>query len=191
MLVEHTFVTTLPQAEAFGAASAFLQERGFVALPQGQFPVGPHGWTALEVRRGVANPARAKTVLELPQQVRLGWDRGRMEVAASVTPKARGSGKPFVPTGFATSGDWGGSKSQDPAIGQLLMTIARCLELLLAHRNGDQAAAEWEQFHAAAIDAGERQRRRSRKIAIIAVIASLLAIGLAVWAAWAMDTAPR
>jgi hypothetical protein len=182
VLVEHTFVTTLPPAETFGAAAMFLQQRGFVALPQEQFPVGPHAWNALEVRRGVANPARAKTVLDLPQHVRLGWDRGRVEVAASVTPKPRGSGKSFVPTGFATSGDWGGSKAQDPAIGQLLLTIARCLELLLAHRNGEQAAAEWDQYHAAASEAGERQRRRSRRIAIIAVIASLLAIGLAVWA---------
>jgi hypothetical protein len=182
VLVEHTFITTIPPAEAMGAASAFLQQRGFVPPPQTEFALGPQAWATLEVRRGVANPARAKTVLDLPQQVRLGWDRGRVEVAASVTPKPRGSGRPFVPTGVLTSGDWGTTKSQDAAVGQLLLTIARCLELLLAHRNADQAAAEWEHFHNMAREIGERQRRRSRRIAMIAVIGALLAIGLAVWA---------
>src|SRR6266550_777518 len=83
MLVEHAFITTLEASDALQLASRFLNARGFEAVAQNAFALGPGGWNVLEMTRGKRKAQRAKSVVDLPQQVRLEWDRGRVTVAAS------------------------------------------------------------------------------------------------------------
>lgn len=175
MLVEHTFITTLDAAEAMGTASAFLQARGFTVPPKTSFPVG--GWTTLEVRRGVTNAAKAKSTIEVPQQIHMQWDRGRVEVAASATPRPRGSGK--LVTGVVRAGDLGGTSKKDAAVGQMLLTYAHALDLLLAQRQPEQAAAAWDAFDAQLRELAQAQRRRGQRnmwivIGIFAVLIGAL-----------------
>src|SRR3712207_6576985 len=89
MVVEHVFVTTLEAPDALTRASEFLAAGGFVVQEQKAFPLG--GWNAVEVTRGKSNAARAKSVEELPQRVRVEWDRGRVTVAAYIQAFGRAS----------------------------------------------------------------------------------------------------
>src|SRR6188474_2921057 len=100
MIVEHVFITTMEAPDALRLASQFLSSRGFEAVHQEAFQLGaPDTWNVLEMRRGKKTPAKAKSHLELPQQVRLEYDRGRIALAASAQSlqEARGrklKGKP-------------------------------------------------------------------------------------------------
>src|SRR5438094_827837 len=73
--------------QALSAASSMLQSAGFSVNNNAAFQMG--GWSDLELRRGKTSETRAKDVTQCPQQVRIEWDRGRVNVAASVTPHAR------------------------------------------------------------------------------------------------------
>src|SRR3954452_20642571 len=90
MVIEHQFVTTMEGSDAMRAASEFLTARGFAVKGQNDFAVGG-GWTTLEVIRGKSNAARAKSIAELPQRLRLDYDRGRVTVAATLEYYQRGS----------------------------------------------------------------------------------------------------
>src|SRR3954453_1751804 len=90
MVVEHTFVTTMLAPEALTAASGLLASRGFVAIGDRAFALDG-GWNCLEMTRGKKNAARSKTILDLPQQVRIEFDRGRISMAASLTAWNRGT----------------------------------------------------------------------------------------------------
>ncbi len=162
MVVEHTFVTTLPPTEAMHAAAEFLSARGFTSASAPRaFAIGDAGagvWDQLEVRRGrdPLSAGRARHLLQLPQQVRLEWDRGRVTVAASIADRF-------------------GKKDRVA----LLTAIASGLDRLLAQRQPPEvAAADWGAIESRI----ERARRRSRLIAVIVVVAFalLLAILIAV-----------
>src|SRR4051794_16092301 len=86
MVVEHIFITTLEAPDALRLASQFLNARGYIASAQSAFAIGGGGgWNVLEMTRGKKSAAKAKSVIEFPQTIRIEWDRGRVTVAASST----------------------------------------------------------------------------------------------------------
>lgn len=151
MVIEHTFITTMDAPEAMRAATEMLRSRGFESAAGAAFPVGSVEWDSLEMRRGKSNPARAKNVAELPQGVRLHWDRGRVSVAISITASAEwGLG------GHATVASERPAKMRLHQ--ELLTAIAVSLEQRLAQRQEPATAmAEWERVEAMIRDAARRR----------------------------------
>ncbi len=175
MVVEHVFVTTLEAPDALRRASEFLTGGGFAVQGQNAFQLG--GWNTLELTRGKVNAARAKSIQDLPQRVRIEWDRGRVTVAAYI--QAYGRGTFNIGSGVELP-------AQSPKVrlhAQLLTAIAHGLELLLAYgRPPQEAYVAWQQV-AALIDEDARRRRRNGWI-VAAVLVLLFAglIGLAIFA---------
>ena len=168
MLVEHTFVTTMDAPDAMRQAAEFLGEFGFVAQADRAFQMG-QTWNALEVRRGSTRRRWRSPMRDWPQQVRVEWDRGRVGVAASMSPPPRGR--------LDTSA--GNVRRRDRlAVEQTLVTLARSIELLLVPGgSADQARAAWGPCEQQLIDQSARQRRRQRWILAFAIIFALLAVG--------------
>jgi len=81
MVVEDDFVTTL---DADAALS--LAHDGFAPPPA---PQSPSPLSFIHVRRGRRRPGRYTRLRELPQEVRLEYDRGRVNIAASIEPRGR------------------------------------------------------------------------------------------------------
>jgi hypothetical protein len=155
MVVEHTFITTLEAADAIGAAGNLLRSRRFTALPQSASPVPPP-WNVLEMRRGRDVPDRAKSILELPQFVRIEWDRGRVVVAASITSNVT-MGRQRVP-GAMTSVR---IDARQPDQENLLVALVGALEMLLAHRRpADESLTALAEIENHVHDKARRARRR-------------------------------
>ena len=169
MVIEHQFVTTMDAPEAMRTASEFLTSRGFAVKGQNAFAVGG-GWTTLEVSRGRKNAARAKSVAELPQRVRLDFDRGRMTVAAAIEYFRHGA---FGTSAREPAPD--SKKVRDHAA--LLTAIVQGLELLLANRlPPEQASSEWATVEQRIIQEGRRRRRRNFLAAVIIIVVGVAAI---------------
>ena len=175
MVIEHVFVTTLDAPDALRLASEFLTANGFVVQGQGAFQLG--GWTSIEVTRGRANAARAKSIEELPQRVKVEWDRGRVTVAAYI--QAFGGRQSFT-IGAETELPPHSPKARLHA--QLMGAIAQGLEMLLAHRRTpDEAMGPWRAV-AAEIAADAARRRRSTRIGLtILVVFLALLVALAIY----------
>jgi hypothetical protein len=77
MIVEHTFITTRPAQDALNAAETLLASLHFA-------PSGDQSALAREWRRGGTTARRARGLSDLPQRIRLEFDRGRVSVAGSV-----------------------------------------------------------------------------------------------------------
>ncbi len=157
-------------------ASEFLTANGFAVQGQGGFQLGE--WTSLEVARGKANAARAKSIEELPQRVKVEWDRGRVTVAAYIQAFA---GRQSFQIGSGTELPPNSPKARLHA--HLMMAIAQGLESLLAfHRPAEEAIGPWQAVSAEiAGDASRRKGRRRTGLAIL-VIALVLLVGLAIYA---------
>jgi hypothetical protein len=168
MVVEHTFVTTMAAAETMSTAAHFLQEFGFVAEGQQAFAMEGGVWDSLEVRRGVPKRGNRPRIREWPQQVRLEWDRGRVEVAASAMPPPRGT--------LDSRGD-SIRKKEMPLVQDMLTGVARALELLLVARQPDRARAELAAVDQRLSEISQRDRRRARVWMLFAVVLVVLAIG--------------
>jgi hypothetical protein len=170
MLVEHTFVTTLEAPETLIRVADMLIPFGFAAAPQTGFDLSGVR-TQLEMTRGSATRRRPKDVREWPHSIRVEWDRGRVEVAASITPPARG--------GFDSRRNTI-SKRETAAAEQLLLGVANCLESALI---GRQSPADAQASFAAidnriATEAAELKRKQNRQTVI-----SLTILGVCVVAA--------
>lgn len=149
MLLEHVFVTTREAAQTLTDARRLLQELGFAVEAVSE--------THLEARRGRDNPARAKQIDELPQQVRLEFDRGRVTLAASI----HHNNKP-------------GPLHQD-----LLTNLARTLELHLAHNYPSiEARQGWDQMTQRVALDGQKRRRHVRITLIILLLIILVPVAL-------------
>ena len=84
MLLEHEFVTTMPEADAIEAATAVLHRLDFEpTLAEGR----------LTGRRGKPSKTSVKRVRDLPQSISIAFDRGRVELAALL--EHRGKSKPI------------------------------------------------------------------------------------------------
>jgi hypothetical protein len=158
MVVEHTFITTMEAPEALRAASEFLQASGFVAKADGAFQIDG-SWPALEMSRGSVKLTRSG-IRDWPQQVRVEWDRGKVEVAASVMPPRRGRSWNVSLTGTS---DVRVSKRDDATMRDMLTKLATALELLLAQRSLDEAAAHWSEIELR-LEAEAKARKRAARI---------------------------
>jgi hypothetical protein len=129
---------------------------------------GPYvGAEAIEMRRGKASASRAKTVTDLPQVVRVQFDRGRVTVGLSIDTNAV----------WGTQSTLGGTSRSAKNVQvhtELLTAIAVALEQVVAHGQApDSATGEWDRIEA---QVAARARRRARNLWItLAVIIGLFA----------------
>jgi hypothetical protein len=162
MVIEHSFVTTLAPSDAMQKAHGYLAGRGFFRTDRifGP-PIGEV--TALEMRRGKTGAARAKDITDLPQLVRLEWDRGQVSVALSIN----------AISGLQT----GEPKMSKMQVHQnMLEAIAAGLEELLAYdRGGTTDYTVWDGVEQSIKAAA---RRRSTKLLI--VLGVIIALTVAV-----------
>jgi hypothetical protein len=157
MVIEHTFVTTFETCEAIQQAADYLAARGFTAS-QGMSP------TCLEMRRGQTNAARAKNVRELPQLVRMEFDRGRLNLALSIGANHAWGGASM----FSITGDVAGNPRKMHLHLALLRAIAFGLEQLLSCHGPRQADyGSWDRAEAEILAAA---RRRNRRIGIVLLV---------------------
>lgn len=181
MVIEHVFVTTLDAPDALRLASEFLTANGFAVQGQGGFQLG--GWTSLEVARGKANAGRARNIEELPQRVKVEWDRGRVTVAAYIQAFA---GRQSFQIGTGSELPPDSPKARLHA--HLMMAIAQGLEILLAHRRpAEEAIGPWQAV-AAEIQADAAARKRKGRLGLIVLF---VVIGLLVLLAIYANTVDR
>jgi hypothetical protein len=154
MVVEHTFITTLEPEQAMQTALNFLQERGFVSDGPSGFRFANDAWTSLKVRRGKTTVRAAMNAVELPQTVRLEWDRGRVVVAASMDVPAK----------------------QLPAHQSLLVNIATALEELLARRVAPAHAGQSLRYLEESLVEEARRKRRKRTTTLLVVLVIVIAL---------------
>jgi hypothetical protein len=175
MLLEHTFVTTVEGAEALRMCSALLAVHGFAAVPRPGFQVG-EALLELELTRGRKSPSRAKTAMELPQQVLVQFDRGRITLAATITPRTWG-GREYPPGAFMTVS----SKKPQPLQQEMLLAIAEAVEQrLVAGHAPDQCLQRLGRAEQAIRDHRKRQRRKHWiALAVIVLVAGgAIALGI-------------
>jgi hypothetical protein len=165
VVIEHSFVTTLPSTDALTAASELLAKHGFVAEVQEGFRLGETQWTVLQMKRGKKSIARAKDPTECPQRIRLDWDRGRVTVAASIQAKPRRR-RFYIGglLGYAIAASMtarsGGKDSKDYS--DLMIFIANSLEDLLWRQSSPEIAEQgWISFEQGLKDKAKKARRRS------------------------------
>ncbi len=127
MVIEHTFVTTYAAADAMGAATAFLSGLGFEHSAPVAFEVGRPEWNCAEMRRDPNRSVGKLAAIDVPQTIRIEFDRGRVVVAASVESTRRSF--------------WTGTPREMPAASpklrprvELLMTLLVALERILAQQ---------------------------------------------------------
>jgi hypothetical protein len=177
MVIEHTFVTTLEPNDTMRAAAEYLSARGFTrADPAAGFDVSgqPQAWTSLEMRRGKKKAARARNVLQLPQTVRLEWDRGRVNVALAIAANSAWGGG----SALTVSGETPGKLKKMKLHTELLNSIALGLENHLAHDgSGNSDYTQWDTAEVA-IRAAAR-RRFIRNTIIVVVFLALVITGVA------------
>ncbi|MGC4033384.1 MAG: hypothetical protein QM754_16965 [Tepidisphaeraceae bacterium] len=164
MVIEHSFISTYPSEFILESALAYLRERGFRAI------IADTTGQIIELERGVQKSAKAKSIVELPQKVRLEVDRGRVSIAALIEPSLTWGGQ----GAFYTAG-----RPKKMVVHQeLLEGILTGLETLLAHDcTGATDYAAWDAAEAEAVRLSEARSRRQRNtIFTIAGIVVLLFI---------------
>jgi hypothetical protein len=149
MLVEHAFITTLDEQTTWSAAADLLRECGFTISRRQDVP-------GIEAVRGQRTPQQAKTISELPQEVRIAFDRGRVALAISAQQR---------------------HKSTTAVLGDMLVSLAEALENRIARgMPSPEARARWDDIAARII----RDRRRTVRtntivfLAIVGVLAGLI-----------------
>jgi hypothetical protein len=171
MLVEYSFITTLEANDALRAASDFLTGRGFIVETTNAFALDGGSWNALEVRRDKKGRARTGTAVDLPQVVRLEWDRGRVTLAAlslhAPTFNKRLSREP------------GGGRIEIEQR-RLLWSIARSMELVVGTQQPNQGADEWDRAEQEVINKTAAKRKGNRTLIIIVAIVAVIAIIIAI-----------
>jgi hypothetical protein len=185
VVVEHVFITTMEAHEAMLAALAMLQSHGFSASAAARaFEVAAPGqtappvWDQLEVTRGNKKIARAKSVADLPQSVRLEWDRGRVTVAASIASvlPGRSGGS------FAFSAEGVQTKKLNRHV-DLMTSLATSLEALLARREPlEQARITWDAAEARMAEDLHRRRRNGAIAGIVALVIIGTLVSILIWA---------
>lgn len=180
MIVEHTFVTTCEPTQAMQHAARFLGSHGFINNERAAFPIGGQAWTSLEMKRGVKNAGRAKSVAQLPQMARVDYDRGRVSVAISLTEGGAFTGGsrvwPVLAFGLVGAAMMGSQYSGKKFAGHqraMLMALASGIERAIA---GDtsQSPADEEIARVEAEIADDMRRRNRRNWIILGVIIVLM-----------------
>jgi hypothetical protein len=175
VVIEHTFVTTLEAAEALEATSSFLQARGFT-MSSAAGLAGGSSVGRLEMLRGKENPARAKSVAELPQTIRVDFDRRRVTLAVSITPSATWGGRSWASNETGVTAKDVASAKRMKLHHDLLVSISSGLEQLLVQRVAPEVAGlDWAEAEERIADAARRYKRRML-IVLLAVI--LVVVGI-------------
>lgn len=144
-------MTTLGGQAALAGAGQLLESMSFTLNSVSESHV--------EARRGVKIAARAKSIAELPQFVRVDFDRGRVTVAASL--EVHGKARPLH--------------------ADMLVALAESLDRHIAQGLPQQEAVmRWDDEHRRIDMDAACRRRRTRIIAVslIVVIVGLLALPL-------------
>ena len=183
MVVEHSFITTLEANDALAAASQLLQAFGFFPDPQNTYlpGAGAHtgltgdGLQSLQLSRGSADRMTGRGIADWPQQVHLRWDRGKVEVAASITPPAYTRSWNVSLTGSTTVKP---HAAETALMQEYLMALATSVELLLAHRQANEAQETLSRVMLRLQASAHDRRRRNRTRMIWVVVIVLLLIGL-------------
>ena len=167
MIVEHVFITTLEAPEAIRLASQVLSSRGFVARAVAAIEVAAPGAVAgtpprsagLEMARGKASAARARSIDELPQRLRLDWDRGRVTVAACIEYFQHGS------FNVGTQRDPAPDSPKVRSHVELMTAVVGALEMSLAHRVPvEEATRRWAEVENRLREESRRKRHRRNVI---------------------------
>jgi hypothetical protein len=169
VVIEHTFITTMPPEQAMSAASQLLASRGFINAAEVAFRMDGE-WTCLEMRRGETSPRKAKSIPELPLSVRMDYDRGRINLALSMPAYRRSF--------WTGGGEHAPERPQARPHVQLLLHIANALEALLAP--GPQrptVGAEWAALESHLIQEG---RARARRRQVVLYLALMFAVAMIV-----------
>lgn len=146
MVVEHIFVTTYDLADAMDMADDVLLDQGFKASSG----TGP----AREWTRGLTTAKNNVRVSDLPQRVRMEFDRGRVMLAASIEERHREKTKLHE---------------------ALLLGVAGAVEARLAGQSLEQSRA-LVAAPQADIEKLFRRQRTGRRIAIGFLLAIILGI---------------
>lgn len=171
MVIEHSFVTTLESNQALGAASEFLSGLGFVAAENPAFQIDQQAWTELEMkraRRKGGGPGRCE------QQVRLDFDRGRVNVAASVLAQVTRS---FTWSSYGFR-DLKPNSKLGRQYSAMMVALVESLEDLLARNAPPQQASQRYLQQEQQSDREFHRYRRNRIIALVIFI--LVIVGLLV-----------
>jgi hypothetical protein len=172
MLVEHVFVTTLEGPDALEATKDLLAEYGFELQNELIQDRNGNPVHSLTMARGKKNPDRCRSVLDLPHQFQLEWDRGRVAVAAAITQPSwqtsRMAGRPLLV-----------AKNNELQVHQqaILAHLARMVEARLSTR--DPAADHRSEYEKLIRDI-ERDDAKHKKRIWIAVAFALGMIILAI-----------
>jgi hypothetical protein len=142
MMVEHTFITTLDQAAAFQLAGEILTKLGFVAESQ---PTSD----SIVFRRGMKSAQVAKRSDQLPQRAMLHFDRGRIQLAASLE-EARSL------------------RAESLLQKELLISLAGLLESCLSR--GEPMATARSRWDSASAKIYNRHQRRRRTNGIVLLV---------------------
>jgi hypothetical protein len=161
MVIDHQFISTLDAGEVFGFAEAYLSTRGFRRS-------GTESERWIEFRRGVTASGKAKSITELPQRVRIEFDRGRVSVAAQIEASGRWGG-----AGSFQISSTGGNENRKKMVvhEKMLMGMVTGLQALLAHDGiADYTYAAWDAAETEASELVTRHQRRQKKLIVIAVL---------------------
>ncbi len=152
MVLEHAFITTADAPEVIEDAASFLEDLGFLVVVISE--------TSLQARRGREKASKAKKVSELPQIVRIDFDRGRVSVGASIEEQRK-------------AGD---------LHRMLLQVTARSLESLLARgMTPPEARLQWNAVDEQIEKDAAAMRRRSRILLFVLLLILLIPVALVVW----------
>ena len=177
MLIEHTFVTTLEGTQALGLASSFLREMGFAVSPQAAFQIGSTTLTELELTRGKPNKIYPDKCFH---QVRLEFDRGRVNLALSILPRPRSA----FALSRRTMADLKPSSKRGRPYADLMIALAQSVDELLTQRKTlSDALTSYRSVEATAALLMRRRHRRRRNIAWLIVFVIFALLGLAIYAA--------
>ena len=183
MVIEHTFVTTMEAPETLQAAAAFLQGGGFAPVAATAKAGAPARDACLEMGRGKTNAARAKSVAELPQYIRLDFDRGRVGLAISITPSSAWGGSSFTSSDAAIRPNDKAALKRLKLHMDMLNAILSGLEQLLAQRvPAEVAGREWLEAEARIAAAARRRKRQSIIAVAVLGLVIAMAIGIVVYA---------
>ena len=152
MLVEHEFVTTLDQADAFDMVRWTLAADGFEVIQTSE--------SSIELRRGKSRPHEGDPAT-LPQTVRMVFDRGRVNVACALM-QPRGV-KPIHRQ-------------------LMLSLVDGIEQMLVHFQPGDEAMEEFRRWDSTSSADHRKQRRSRRillRVLAAAIIVVVLAIVLA------------
>ncbi len=150
MIVEHTFVTTLDAAGALGAATDTLCALGFADDPASSDSMATY-------RRGKKKAGRARRLRDLPQQVIVEYDRGRVTLAALIEEASL-------------------FRKSVPLMRRYLILLAHVLDGVLTRRETlEELQPAWNHL-AGEIDRHDRSRRRGRAAVLFLIVLAVVLV---------------